>query len=222
LYTKIEYYLPPPIPFSVTGLALLFGEINSATLDAKLTISESSPWSLLSEASSGAALAMDIILANATITRVEKEQTDDWYTASCSLGLLGIIGRIQLAVVGEFKISADQGMCVFSGEWTLLIIQALKCSIRLYEDTVFNGDIIGMIEPYPTANFWWWPGIKKQRAKRERTVLPRLDGRVDQNNDKTERDARRCCIESREPRLGLKRQREEDAIDEVVEQIYRS
>jgi hypothetical protein len=52
LYTTIEYHLPPPIPFSVTGRALFFGEINSATLDAKLAISESSPWSLLSEDSS--------------------------------------------------------------------------------------------------------------------------------------------------------------------------
>lgn len=31
----------------------------------------------------------------------------------------------------------------------------------LAESDVLNGDIIGMIQPYPTANFWWWPGIRQ-------------------------------------------------------------
>ncbi len=35
------------------------------------------------------------------------------------------------------------------------------CYISLSEDDVLNGDIFGLINPYPTANFWWWPGQKK-------------------------------------------------------------
>ena len=31
----------------------------------------------------------------------------------------------------------------------------------LAEKDVLEGDIYGMINPYPTANFWWWPGVKK-------------------------------------------------------------
>lgn len=29
------------------------------------------------------------------------------------------------------------------------------------ESDVLDGDIYGMISPYATANFWWWPFLKK-------------------------------------------------------------
>lgn len=62
---------------------------------------------------SAAALALDIIVANGTIIRVEKdEESEDWLAASVSLGLLGVIARVQLRVLPEFKIQANQQMSV--------------------------------------------------------------------------------------------------------------
>ena len=29
------------------------------------------------------------------------------------------------------------------------------------ENDVLNGDIYGLISPYATANFWWWPYLRK-------------------------------------------------------------
>lgn len=93
---------------------------------------------------SGAVLGLDIVVANGTIVSLNKEQhgtTDEWYAAVCNLGLLGVLARAKLRVIGEFKIQANQKI--------------------LDEDEVINGDIDALIGPYPTANFWWWPGQKK-------------------------------------------------------------
>ncbi|KAI0753251.1 hypothetical protein C8Q80DRAFT_502896 [Daedaleopsis nitida] len=92
----------------------------------------------------GAALAMDILLANGTfvhLSQAEHGDTDDWKAATTSLGLLGIISRVTVKIFPEFKLSVNQKI--------------------LSEDEVLNGDIFGLINPYPTANFWWWPGQKK-------------------------------------------------------------
>ncbi|KZV84233.1 FAD-binding domain-containing protein [Exidia glandulosa HHB12029] len=93
---------------------------------------------------SGAVLGLDIVVANGTIVSLTKEEhgtTDEWYAAVCNLGLLGVTARAKLRVIGEFKIQANQKI--------------------LDEDDVINGDINALIAPYPTANFWWWPGQKK-------------------------------------------------------------
>ncbi|KAH7105178.1 FAD-binding domain-containing protein [Auriculariales sp. MPI-PUGE-AT-0066] len=93
---------------------------------------------------SGAVLGLDIVVANGTIVSLNKAEhgtTDDWYAAVCNLGLLGVLVRAKLLIYPEFKVSADQKI--------------------LDEDDVINGDLSKLIGPYPTANFWWWPGQKK-------------------------------------------------------------
>ncbi|KAJ7599845.1 hypothetical protein C8J56DRAFT_2065 [Mycena floridula] len=91
---------------------------------------------------SSAALAMDIINGAGELVRLTKDQTNDtWLAATTSLGLLGIIARVQISILADFKVYANQ--------------------TTLDEDDVLNGDIYGLISPYVTANFWWWPGQKK-------------------------------------------------------------
>ncbi|KAK8070939.1 FAD-binding domain-containing protein [Apiospora hydei] len=91
---------------------------------------------------SAGVLSMDIINGNGEIVTVDRDETsDDWLAASTSLGLLGIIARMKFKIYPDFK--------VFSQQKTL------------EEDEVLNGDIYGMIAPYATANFWWWPYLKK-------------------------------------------------------------
>ncbi|KAJ9155438.1 FAD/FMN-containing dehydrogenase [Pleurostoma richardsiae] len=90
----------------------------------------------------GGVLALDIIDGTGTIQHIERDETsDDWLAASTSLGLLGIIARIQMKIYPETVLYAMQE--------------------TLDEDEVLNGDIYGMISPYMTANFWWWPYKKK-------------------------------------------------------------
>ncbi|KAL1753550.1 hypothetical protein FB107DRAFT_264247 [Schizophyllum commune] len=92
----------------------------------------------------GAAAAIDLLLANGTfvhLSEAEHGDTDDWRAATTSLGLLGIIARVTVKIFPEFKLAADQKI--------------------LDEKDVLEGDIYGMINPYPTANYWWWPGQKK-------------------------------------------------------------
>ncbi|KAM5341553.1 hypothetical protein ACJ41O_014584 [Fusarium nematophilum] len=90
----------------------------------------------------GGVLAMDIIDGKGEIRHVERdEEDDDWLAASTSLGLLGIIARVKMQVFPETKVWADQK--------------------TLDEKDVLNGDIYGMISPYLTANFWWWPYKRK-------------------------------------------------------------
>ncbi|KAH0586598.1 hypothetical protein H2248_007820 [Termitomyces sp. 'cryptogamus'] len=91
---------------------------------------------------SSAALAFDIINGNGDLVHLEKDQTNDtWLAATTSLGLLGVIARVKLGVLADFKVYADQ--------------------IILDEDDVLNGDIYAQISPYVTANYWWWPGQRK-------------------------------------------------------------
>lgn len=64
-----------------------------------------------------------------------KDQTNDtWLAATTSLGLLGVIARVQISVLADFKVYANQTI--------------------LDENDVLNGDIYGLISPYVTANFW--------------------------------------------------------------------
>ncbi|KAK4156993.1 hypothetical protein C8A00DRAFT_40579 [Chaetomidium leptoderma] len=87
-------------------------------------------------------LAMDIIDGRGEVRRVVRDERDDeWLAASTSLGLLGIIARVQLRVYGDTKVYAEQ--------------------VTLDEKDVLDGDIYGMIAPYATANLWWWPYKRK-------------------------------------------------------------
>ena len=63
----------------------------------------------------GAAAAIDLLLANGTfvhLSEAEHGDTDDWRAATTSLGLLGIIARVTVKIFPEFKLAADQKMCV--------------------------------------------------------------------------------------------------------------
>ncbi|KAI0863508.1 FAD/FMN-containing dehydrogenase [Xylaria cubensis] len=87
-------------------------------------------------------LSMDIINGNGDLVTIERDnENDDWLAASTSLGLLGIIARMKFKIYPDFKVFAKQEI--------------------LDEDEVLNGDIYGLIAPYATANFWWWPYNKK-------------------------------------------------------------
>lgn len=90
----------------------------------------------------GGVLAMDIIDGSGAIRHIKKdENSDEWLAASTSLGLLGIIARLELGVYPETKVKAMQE--------------------TLDEDEVLNGDVAGLIAPWETANLWWWPYKKK-------------------------------------------------------------
>jgi L-gulonolactone oxidase len=87
-------------------------------------------------------LALDIIDGTGTIQHIERDDSnDDWLAASTSLGLLGPIARMTFKVQPDFKVYAQQE--------------------TLSEEEVLDGDIYGMIAPYATANFWWWPYLRK-------------------------------------------------------------
>jgi L-gulonolactone oxidase len=87
-------------------------------------------------------MELHIIDGTGTIRVIERNDTDDtWLAASTSLGLLGPIVRMKFKVYPDFKVYAKQDI--------------------LDEDDVLNGDIYGMISPYATANFWWWPYVRK-------------------------------------------------------------
>ncbi|KAL0960536.1 hypothetical protein HGRIS_005574 [Hohenbuehelia grisea] len=91
---------------------------------------------------SAAALALDIINGNGELIHLERDQRNDtWLAAQTSLGLLGVIARVKLQVYADYKVYADQKI--------------------LDEADVLNGDIFAQISPYVTANYWWWPGMKK-------------------------------------------------------------
>ena len=60
-----------------------------------------------------AALAMDIVNGKGELIRVTKDETNDtWLAATTSLGLLGVIARVDFAIVPDYKIKANQQMCV--------------------------------------------------------------------------------------------------------------
>ncbi|KAJ7107901.1 hypothetical protein C8R44DRAFT_320719 [Mycena epipterygia] len=91
---------------------------------------------------SAAALAMDIINGKGELVHIEKSANNDiWLAATTSLGLLGVIARIKISVLPDYKVWANQ--------------------TTLDEDDVLNGDIFAQISPYVTANYWWWPSVKK-------------------------------------------------------------
>ncbi|KAL3487933.1 hypothetical protein BJX62DRAFT_185769 [Aspergillus germanicus] len=86
-------------------------------------------------------LSLDIIDGEGNLRHLERDDSDEWLAASTSLGLLGVIVRMKFKVYPDFKVYADQK--------------------TLDDDEVLNGDIYGMISPYATANFWWWPYKRK-------------------------------------------------------------
>ncbi|KAJ6626553.1 hypothetical protein B0H10DRAFT_1998774 [Mycena sp. CBHHK59/15] len=91
---------------------------------------------------SAAALAMDIINGKGELVHIEKNTGNDtWLSATTSLGLLGIIARVKISVLADYKVWANQ--------------------TTLDEDDVFNSDIFATVSPYVTANYWWWPSVKK-------------------------------------------------------------
>ncbi|KAK3394400.1 hypothetical protein B0H63DRAFT_498996 [Podospora didyma] len=98
------------------------------------------------------ALALDIIDGQGNIRHIERDNSnDEWLAASTSLGLLGIIARIRLQIYPDTKLYAKQD--------------------TLDESAVLNGDIYGLIAPYATANFWWWP-YKRKFHHRYYDVVP--------------------------------------------------
>ncbi|KAF6827676.1 FAD fmn-containing dehydrogenase [Colletotrichum plurivorum] len=87
-------------------------------------------------------LEMDIIDGSGELRHiVRKDGDDEWLAASTSLGLLGVIVRMKFKIYPDSKVYADQK--------------------TLEEKDVLDGDIYGMIAPYATANFWWWPYKRK-------------------------------------------------------------
>ncbi|KAJ6540523.1 hypothetical protein B0H19DRAFT_1077929 [Mycena capillaripes] len=100
---------------------------------------------------SAAALAMDIINGKGDLIHLEKNANNDtWLAATTSLGLLGVIARVKIAVMADYKVWANQ--------------------TTIDEEYILNGDLFEMISPYVTANFWriflqdstqWWPSVKK-------------------------------------------------------------
>ncbi|KAL2183219.1 FAD-binding domain-containing protein [Thermothelomyces heterothallicus CBS 203.75] len=96
-------------------------------------------------------LAMDIVDGAGEVRRVVRDESDDeWLAASTSLGLLGIIVRIQLKVYPDTKVYAKQE--------------------TLDEKDVLDGDVYGLIAPYATANLWWWPYKRKFHQRYYDTV----------------------------------------------------
>ncbi|KAJ7061642.1 hypothetical protein C8F01DRAFT_1137995 [Mycena amicta] len=90
---------------------------------------------------SAAALELDIINGKGELVHLVKDGSDEWLAATTSLGLLGIIARIKLSILPDYKVWANQ--------------------TTLDEADVLNGDLYKIISPYVTANFWWWPSVKK-------------------------------------------------------------
>ncbi|KAK6995797.1 Fad fmn-containing dehydrogenase [Favolaschia claudopus] len=94
---------------------------------------------------SAAALEMDIINGQGELVHLSRTANNDtWLAATTSLGLLGIIARIKIEVLADYKVWANQ--------------------TTIDEATILNftGDqMYDQISPYVTANYWWWPGVKK-------------------------------------------------------------
>lgn len=88
------------------------------------------------------ALEIHIVDAKGDVRVVARDEgSDEWLAASTSLGLLGPIVRMKFKIYPDFKVYAKQDV--------------------LLEDDVLAGDIYGLISPYATANFWWWPFLRK-------------------------------------------------------------
>ncbi|KIY68435.1 FAD-binding domain-containing protein [Cylindrobasidium torrendii FP15055 ss-10] len=101
---------------------------------------------------SSAALALDIINGKGELVHLDRDQSNDtWLAATTSLGLLGVIARVEMMVLADYKVWANQ--------------------TTVDEDDVLNGDLYEEISPYVTANYWWWPGQRKFH-KRTYGVVP--------------------------------------------------
>ncbi|KAJ3515826.1 hypothetical protein NLJ89_g1515 [Agrocybe chaxingu] len=101
---------------------------------------------------STSALSFDIINGKGDLVHLDRDQTSDtWLAATTSLGLMGIIVRIKMEILKDFKVYANQE--------------------TVEERDVLNGDIYAEISPFVTANYWWWPGPKKFH-KRTYGVVP--------------------------------------------------
>ncbi|PVI05765.1 hypothetical protein DM02DRAFT_554126 [Periconia macrospinosa] len=87
------------------------------------------------------ALELHIIDGSGEIRVIKRSDKDEWLAASTSLGLLGVIAKVKFKIYPDFKVYAKQD--------------------TLHETDVLEGDIYGMIAPYATANFWWWPYLRK-------------------------------------------------------------
>ncbi|KAH8724583.1 hypothetical protein GQ44DRAFT_740205 [Phaeosphaeriaceae sp. PMI808] len=86
------------------------------------------------------ALELHIVDGKGNLRVLKKSNSDEWQAASTSLGLLGVIVKVKFKVYPDFKVYAKQDI--------------------LLEKDVLEGDIYGMIAPYGTANFWWWPFLR--------------------------------------------------------------
>ncbi|CAA7266050.1 unnamed protein product [Cyclocybe aegerita] len=101
---------------------------------------------------STSALSFDIINGKGELVHLDRDQSSDtWLAATTSLGLMGIIVRIKMEILKDFKVYANQE--------------------TVDEKDVLNGDIYAEISPFVTANYWWWPGPKKFH-KRTYGVVP--------------------------------------------------
>ncbi|KAJ6603491.1 hypothetical protein DFH09DRAFT_1242778 [Mycena vulgaris] len=82
-----------------------------------------------------AAVAMDIINGKGELVHLEKDQSNDtWLATTTSLGLLGLIARVQIAVFVDYKVYANQ--------------------TTLDEEEALEGDMYTQISPFVTANYW--------------------------------------------------------------------
>ncbi|KAF8148240.1 hypothetical protein B0H34DRAFT_668792, partial [Crassisporium funariophilum] len=101
---------------------------------------------------STSALAFDIINGKGELVHLDRDQKNDtWLAATTSLGLLGIIARVKMEILADFKVYANQE--------------------TFDEEDVLEADIYSEISPFVTANYWWWPGPKKFH-KRTYGVVP--------------------------------------------------
>jgi FAD/FMN-containing dehydrogenase len=56
-----------------------------------------------------AALGMDIVNGKGELIHLDKdEKNDTWLAATTSLGLLGVIARVQFAIVPDYTVRANQ------------------------------------------------------------------------------------------------------------------
>jgi L-gulonolactone oxidase len=111
---------------------------------------------------SSAALAMDIVNGKGELVHLERDQTNNtWLAATTSLGLLGVIVRVKFEILADFKVYADQQI--------------------ISEEDVLNSDLHAVISPFVTANYWWWPGLKKFHLRTYNPVPISHSGQAFQN-----------------------------------------
>ncbi|GJJ13322.1 hypothetical protein Clacol_007574 [Clathrus columnatus] len=139
------------------------GDEGTVDLDPAGSIATGAHRSSLSQDSqvSSAAVELDILNGEGDLIQLKKDDSDDWLAATASLGLLGIITRVKLVVVKDFKVYANQTI--------------------LEEEEVLNGDIYALIAPYVTANLWWWPGQRRFHQRTYNVVPVETEGNAFQS-----------------------------------------